>query len=173
LHVLENLENKISFTQPFSFFSSISNNNLIIQSLLMKTFSVNPYFIGLSVLIVSLSACHKEKEDPTKITTTNIAGTYKATAMTYQDLGGNAENIYPYLDECEKNALHTFNKDMTYTRVDTCSPPTNYSGPWILTSSNEIVIVEDTSKIISFDGHNLALSQKDSDGEVHITLTKQ
>ena len=143
----------------------------------MKNTFIKQHLIGLTILIVSLSACHKPKEDPTKVTANNLAGTYKITAMSYEGDDGTKSDLYSSLDDCQKNSTQTYGTDMSFQEVDTCSPPDSHSGTWSLPSSSKLIVDGVGVDIVLFDGHTLVISmpfETDNQvGKIKETLTKQ
>jgi hypothetical protein len=141
----------------------------------MKTISAKTSFIALFALAVSLSACQKPNGDNAKATTSNLAGTYKITAMKGESDNGTESDLYPTLDDCTKNSTQILRSDMSYEEVDTCS--SSHSSTWGMVSSNMIIIDGAAFDLVSFDGHNLViaftLEVGDQKGKIKETLTKQ
>jgi Lipocalin-like domain len=102
---------------------------------------MNPFMLGLSLLLSLLGACKKENkaEDPCTTSQQGLAGTYRLTALKYKMSASSPEQDYlVFLDACERDDLITLNANGSYSYQDagtSCTPSGNDSGTWTVTGN--------------------------------------
>jgi len=90
------------------------------------------------ISVFTLFSCQKDNnnEQQCSITTANIAGTYKLTALTYKASSTSPEQDYfQFMDVCERDDKITFNTNGTYNYQDVgivCTPDGDDTGTWSL-----------------------------------------
>ena len=88
--------------------------------------------IGLTLLMAS---CKKDKPaEDCSVSTSNLSGTYKLTALKYKASAAMPEQDYMlFMDDCEKDDLIKLNSNGTYNYTDAgveCSPSGSGNGTW-------------------------------------------
>ena len=132
-------------------------------------------FVCLPLLLLFFS-CKKEKAT-CDLNSTNIVGSYKATAYTYKAMpSAPAIDILALTDACEKDNIIIFNANGTYTYQDAgvkCDPTSDDAGSWSL-NSNVLTVDGEAAAVTSFDCTSMVLTLTDTDGGVTTqTLAKQ
>jgi Lipocalin-like domain len=166
---------------------SVLNVHSFTQSINSKTktyfMRLNSHFttVVIACFFILASGCSKDdKKDNSKVTKSNIAGTYKLTAAKYKDGSNPEQDLYSLIPACSKDDVTTLKTDNTYVTVDQgtkCNPPNDDSGTWNLPNETTLVMDGDSYTIKSFNGSTLQLSLTDnSSGTTEvttITLVKQ
>jgi hypothetical protein len=130
-----------------------------------------------------LFGCQKDKDaDGCTTDMPHIAGTYKLTALTYQNDGATApKDFLPNIDDCEKDDLLELKANGTFVSHDAgtvCTPANDSQGTWgvngkqITTDSGNFP----TGTITSFDCKSLVYYVPDiyhNGDKLIFTLTRQ
>jgi len=132
-------------------------------------------FACLPLLLLFVS-CKKEKAS-CDLSSTNIVGSYKATAVTYKATPSSTPvDMLAFADACEKDDIIILNANGTFTYQDAgvkCDPTGDDAGSWSL-NSNVLTVDGEAAAVTSFDCSSMVLTFTDSDGGVITeTLTKQ
>jgi hypothetical protein len=132
-------------------------------------------FACLPLLLLFFS-CKKEKAT-CDLNSTNIVGSYKATAVNYKATPSSTPiDILALSDACDKDNIITLNANGTYTYQDAgvkCDPTSDDTGTWSL-NNNALTVDSEAGVVTSFDCSSMVLTRTDSDGGVTTqTLAKQ
>jgi len=132
-------------------------------------------FACLPLLLLFFS-CKKEKAS-CDLSSTNIVGSYKATAVTYKATPSSTPvDIFALTDACEKDNIIILSANGTFTYQDAgvkCDPTSDDTGTWSL-NNNVLTADGEPGVVTSFDCSTMVLTFTDSDGSVTTeTLAKQ
>jgi hypothetical protein len=134
------------------------------------------------VLLLILASCQKEADAPVNCsaTTTGIAGTYKLTALVYQQTATSPGQDYLALREvCEADDLVVLSANGTYEYKDlgaTCSPNGTNSGTWSVVGNTIISDGIVSGTIQGFDCRKLVVYSNDMiipGDRITLTIEKQ
>jgi hypothetical protein len=157
-------------------------------SLNNKTNYMNTTTFRLSVFVTTLlftimvASCKKDHDNNSNcaITMTNLAGTYKLTALKYKvNANAPAQDYLTMLDACERDDLINLRADGVYIYTDagtSCTPNESDNGTWAMTSN---ILVSDgivAGNVTSFDCHTLVVNSGDiyvAGDQLIFTMEKQ
>lgn len=135
--------------------------------------------------------CEKKDDDPVvpslEVTTNNMVGVYKITAVTANQAGFSVDVFNSYFDPCEKDDTYTLTATTSttggYNVTDagtTCTPPTTMSGTYSVNTAAKTLTINtstaQTADVVSLTATTMVLSQANFQGSgvtVKITYTKQ
>ncbi|MBS1566968.1 MAG: lipocalin family protein, partial [Bacteroidetes bacterium] len=92
--------------------------------------------LGMTIIGLAFSSCKKDKntDNGCSADMPHVAGTYKLTALQYQQSASAIpQNYLAFIDDCEKDDLLVLNTDGTYDYQDkgtTCDPSGSMHGKW-------------------------------------------
>jgi lipocalin-like protein len=137
-------------------------------------------FILALLIIAGLAGCKKTVFNDIPVTTDNLVGSYKLTAVTGKSGSYPEFSIYgQYAQPCQQDDIYTLNADFSaiYTDAGTkCDVPGDDTFTWSLTG-NVIAIRDLGGNIDHFDGKTLIVSKPDSSTgtpmTIKATFTKQ
>ena len=133
------------------------------------------------LLVISFTACKKDKDKSCTQDMAGISGSHKITAISYKaSSSSSAQDYYNaiYTDPCEKDDIVTFKSDGTYNFTDAgvkCDPVGDDSGNWSQTG-NTLTFDGQALNIKSFDCNKLVLSSTGYNtpgDEIDYTFTRQ
>ena len=130
-------------------------------------------FILALLIIAGLAGCKKTTFNDIPVTTDNLVGSYKITAVTGKTGSYPEFSIYSQvLTPCQQDDIYTLsaNFDAIYTDAGTkCSPAGDETSTWSL-SGNVITIRNIAGTIDHYDGKTLIVSRPDSSTGTQMTV---
>jgi hypothetical protein len=133
------------------------------------------------ISIAGFMSCKKSNVENCAVSMTGIAGTYKLTALKYQQTSGSPETDWytTVVQACKRDDLYVLASDGTFTLQDAgtvCSPDGNDSGVWTLTGNDIDMAGYYSGSIQSYDCTTLIFTNTDvlnSGDKVTATFVKQ
>ena len=131
-----------------------------------------PFLAALFFLV----SCKKENKT-CDLSASNITGSYKVTAYTYQpDPSSPPEDFLATTATCKRDDVLTFNENGTTTYTDAglkCIPNQDDTGAWSL-NGDVLTVDGDALTISTFNCLTMVLTQTGLPGEtINVTFTKQ
>ena len=118
-------------------------------------------FYCLSFLMLFVTACKKDKVEPTE---KNVAGVYKITGLKAKANGGTEVDVFNQLTECQKNDSWNFqdNGTLQFNGASTTSCQSqSFTGSWSLNNESFTIAAPQNTTVYQlekFDGRDLVLS---------------
>ena len=131
-----------------------------------------PFLVALFFLV----SCKKENKT-CDLNASNITGSYKVTAYTYQpDASSPPEDFLATTETCKRDDVLTFNDNGTTTHTDAgvkCFPSQDDTGAWSL-NGDVLTVDGDALTISTFNCSTMVLTQTGLPGEtINVTFIRQ
>lgn len=125
---------------------------------------------------ITLGSCKKSKDAPA-FTTENVKGKYTLGAIMFKMTGLAEQDITDQnVEECHQDDIMELKADLSYATEDagtTCQDPGTDEGSWDIATSGKFVWDGDEYEVSKWDGSNLHITLKETDGDITVSTTFQ